>query len=356
MLTIKKLFFFLVIICIGILMVSCSPKEEITSTEEVDLSNELKIIEAFGLIKAEESKDVIIDFPAVVQEILVKEGQHIRLHDPILTLDLSQYQLQILDKKNELNIANLEYQQSNKVLQGISLENKDIVINKLTNDLNFSKKLYEQLVEELQSKEKLYEEGAISEETLVKFKRIVDEAEMNIDVIEYELQLAISENKRNVEKYILNKDTEKDQVNIQSERILQIKTNLSAIEDKTNKSYIIGSQIVSEYENAAIHDISYSTGNIVDTTQKAFSIVNLDSLIVEANVVEEFIKDVQEGASVKIVPIADRTREYEGSVIYISQMAFPNNGETVVPVRISIDDMDSFLLPNFNVDVYIEVQ
>lgn len=94
----------------------------------------------------------------------------------------------------------------------------------------------------------------------------------------------------------------------------------------------------------------------MDPNTKAFTIVNLDSLLIEANVVEEFIRDVDLGSRVKIVPIADRTKEYTGKVIFISQIAFNNNGETVIPVRISIDNLDSFLLPNYNVDVFIDVK
>ncbi|WP_242661305.1 HlyD family secretion protein [Alkaliphilus metalliredigens] len=354
--TIKKMTLVISIVFLGFLMVACSKDEEISNVEEVDLSHELKIIEAFGLIKAEESKDIIIDFPAVVQEVLVKDGQHIGFHTPILTLDLSEYQSQITDKKNDLNIAKLEHQRLNKGLQGLTLENREPEIDKLINDLDFSKKLYGQALEDLHSKEKLYEAGAISQESLDQFKRSVDEAKKNVDSSEYELQLSASRHDRELEQFRLKQDTESDQVGIQRERIRQIENNLSALNDRLNKSYMIGNQIVSEFESAAVHDITYASGHMTDTERKAFSIINLENLIVEANVVEEFIRDVHQGASVRIVPIADRTREYEGTVFYISQMAFPSNGETVIPVRISIDNLDSFLLPNYNVDVYIKVK
>ena len=353
---IQKLTFLILIVCLGFFVSSCSPKKEIPTIDEVDLSQELKVIEAFGLVKAEESKDVIIDFPAVVQEVLVKEGQKLSLNDPILTLNLSQYQSQISDKKNELNIAKLEYQRVNKSLQGLSQENKEIEIKKLNNDLEYSKKLYVQVEEEHNSKQKLYEVGAISQEILNQSNRSLDEAKKNVEAIDYQLQLASSENKRAIEQLRIKQGIERDQLNIQSERILLIENNLLDLEDKLKKSYIIGNQIVSDYKTATIHDITYASGHMIDTSRKAFSIINLESLIVEANVVEEFIRDIQVGASVRIVPIADRTREYKGSVVYISQMAFPNNGETVVPVRITIDNIDSFLLPNYNVDVFIDVQ
>lgn len=81
--------------------------------------------------------------------------------------------------------------------------------------------------------------------------------------------------------------------------------------------------------------------------------MNLDTLIVEAEVSEEFIKDVQIGAEAKILPLADSTKEYKGKVLKIADMGIEKNGETVVLVEISIENKDTFLRPNFNVDVEI---
>jgi multidrug resistance efflux pump len=76
--------------------------------------------------------------------------------------------------------------------------------------------------------------------------------------------------------------------------------------------------------------------------------------VVEANIFEEFIKDVEIGAKVTIVPIADKNKKYQGEVIGISAKAVKQNGDTVVPIQISLVHNDAFLMPNFNVDVFIE--
>lgn len=128
------------------------------------------------------------------------------------------------------------------------------------------------------------------------------------------------------------------------------------MKNKLNKQHIKDNQIICDLEKAVIYDIQYIDGDIIDPTLKAFSIASLNDLIVEANVVEDFIKDVQIGAIVRISPIADRGREYEGKVTYISNMAFEQNGETVVPVRISVENIDHFLIPNYNVDVFIDIK
>ena len=81
--------------------------------------------------------------------------------------------------------------------------------------------------------------------------------------------------------------------------------------------------------------------------------MDLDTLIIEANVSEEFIKDIKIGSKVDIILLADSSKEYKGTVSKISNMAIKENGETVVPIEISVDNKDNFLRPNFNVDVKI---
>ncbi len=352
----RKLAAMSAIMCLVFIITSCGKSEETSQVEEVNLSDESKVIEAFGIVKAEESKDVIIDFSAVVIDVPAKEGQHVGLNEPIITLDLIKYQSQIQDEKIELNIAKLEEKSAVANMNGLTLDDKTSEIEKLKNDLDFAKAYYEQAAEDFKNKENLFNEGAISLESYNQYKKSTDEAKNKMNDIEYELKIVVESNDRNIEQYNISKETEMNKADILTQRSTQIEYNVAAMESKLNKPFIVGNQIVSEYANAAVYDIKYSPGNITSSEQKAFTIVNIDSLIVEANVPEEFIKDVKAGQTVKIVPVADRTKEYEGSVEYLSGMAFSINGETVIPVRISINAADSFLLPNYNVDVYIDVQ
>jgi multidrug resistance efflux pump len=330
-------------------MTGCSSKNQESATIEVDLTQEIKEIEAFGIVKAEESKYVTIDLPAEVLDVLVEEGQRVKLNDTILILDTSQYELQIQEKKSELNIARLEQKRITKNLEEFSSGLNDTEIKKLQNDLDYAKKLFEQSVEDYNSNELLYSEGVISKDAFDKFKIIMEEAKNKTELIEYELQQAIKQNKKEIE-------SESDMLEIKAEHILQLENVIADLESKLNKPYIMGRQIVSEFENAAVFNIAYASGDKTDASKKSFGIVNLNKLVVEADIVEEFIKDVQIGATVRIVPIADRAREYEGKVMYISQIAFNKNGETVVPIKISIDNADSFIMPNYNVDVFIDVK
>jgi multidrug resistance efflux pump len=334
----------LMLLVIMISVAGCKAEDPQTTVEEIDLSQEKKSIEAFGVVKPEEFMDIIIDFNSVVKEVSVNEGQYLKLNEPILLLDLSQYEADISDTVSELNIAELEYQQISMGFEDLSAE-----VNKLKNNIKYTEGLHQNTIKELDINKKLFEEGVISEEKYNQSKLKAEEAENNLENLKFELS--------NAEDAIYKKtQSEKAKYAVQSEYIAQIKNRLNILQNKLNKPYIAGNQIVSMYDNAVVYDIQYQPGHITDVSKKAFSIANLDSLTIEAEVVEEFIKDVREGLKVKIVPAADRTIECEGRVIYVSDIAYSKNGGTVVPIKISLDNNDSFLKPNYNVDVYIEVQ
>jgi multidrug resistance efflux pump len=126
--------------------------------------------------------------------------------------------------------------------------------------------------------------------------------------------------------------------------------------DRINKSYISENNIVCTMENGIVYDLGYKAGDSINPENKLLSLMNLDTIVVKANVAEEFIKDVKQGAKVEIIPVADKSRKYDGTVTAMAKNALVQNGETVIPVEISVDNKDSFLLPNFNVDVKIYME
>jgi multidrug resistance efflux pump len=115
-----------------------------------------------------------------------------------------------------------------------------------------------------------------------------------------------------------------------------------------------GKTLSNEIKNGVVCQLECNEGDKIAPDAKIFSIVDLDNLYIEANVAEEFIKDVKVGSTVSIVPYADKTKTYKGKVTAISGCAALKNGETTVPVSISIDESNTILLPNYNVEVSIK--
>lgn len=145
----------------------------------------------------------------------------------------------------------------------------------------------------------------------------------------------------------------KKEIKAEKENASILQDEVNSLQGKLNKPYLVSGNIVCDIDNAVIKDISYKKGDIITPSLKIGSLLDLSSLIIEAKVDEQFIKDVQIGRAVTITPAADESRKYTGKVQSISSEAVTENGDTYIPVMISIDNKDGFLKPNYNVDLEI---
>ncbi|MBN1646522.1 MAG: HlyD family efflux transporter periplasmic adaptor subunit [Spirochaetales bacterium] len=122
---------------------------------------------------------------------------------------------------------------------------------------------------------------------------------------------------------------------------------------KTESSLLAGDLLVCPMERAVIAGFKFEKGNFIGQNSKIMDLINLDTLVIEANVPEEFINEVKIGAKAEIIPLADRQKIRNGTVTFIAHGARKDNGETIVPVVISLDEKDESLLPYFNIDIRI---
>lgn len=285
-------------------------------------------IEAAGKIKAKTTKNIILDFEATIQAVNVKEGQRVSQGQELVTLDIHEIQQQILDKENALRLERLQLKKS----QNSSLDNAKIEMS----GLQIAQAELRRSQEDLAIQEELFKQGAITQTGLETAQRRVEDAEK---------ALAGRQISKGTD-FRLN-------IEIEQEKIRGMESDLKQLKAKLSKSYIKGNKIVCDIKNALIQVGLPVAGDVVQPGMKMLSLVNMDSLIVEADVSEDFIKDVKVGAAVEILPLSDSTKHYKGRVLKIADMGIEKNGETVVQTEISIDNMDQFIKPDFNVDVKI---
>lgn len=295
-----------------------------------------KTVDGFGVVKAMDIKNITVDFPAAVKTINVVEGQKVKNQDSLVSLNLKEFEDQINSKEMSISSESHDIEE----IQNDYLNTSNAPdLQKLLNDLKNAQDLYNQVQSEYAAQQTLFNSGGISKYDLDQSKKTVDakrndveDITSSIDTLKYEKQQTV--------------DSKKSDLAI-------LESDLAAMKDKLNKSYIKGSDIISNVNHGIVYDIGYVPGDIVSPDKKVLSLLNLDSLIVEANIPEEFIKSVKMNADVDIIPQADKSKTIKGKVIRISDKAVVNNGETDVPVDISFNNSDGFLLPGFNVDVKI---
>lgn len=299
-----------------------------------------RTIDAFGVIKALEIQNIVIDFPAYIRQVHVREGQRVTSGDILFQLDITEYTEAIRSRSIELQTRQKEY----AVRKEYQAAQNDPDIKRLENELKNAQFLYEEDLKELEKREKLYESGVISRYTCDEYHRTVESR-----------RKAVEDAKLNLKSLRFIKSTDADR---SSEAVSTMFSDLHVLRNRLNRPFIKGNTVVSTIENGIVYDLQYFAGDRTvqssEQLQKLCSILDVSSIVVVADVDEEFIGEITLGANVKITLLADPTKEYRGKIKRIANRAIVKNNETYIPVEIAILNMDELVRPEMNVDVQIE--
>ncbi len=305
---------------------SDNENEQEQETEVIFEEYQNKIF-AFGVVRANDTYNVTIDFAANLDSIMVKDGDIVEKGEVIAVLDVDDYNLEISKKQREINMARIE------------LERLDNNKSQTSNDLKYAQSQYDRALADLNQNEILYNEGVITKSELDNYYKEVEENEKAV---------------RNLELSLGSTNTNSPEINLQKQKIALLESDLVNMRNKLKKDYINNNEIVAHVDKGVVYEVGYFPGDSIEPGKKLFSIIDLDTIIVEADVSEEFIMEIKLGAKATITPLADRSKSYEGTVINVAGRAIERKGETVIPVHITMENNDYFLLPGFNVDVEIE--
>jgi len=338
-----------------------SANNSLPAAVEATPAQERTSIEAFGLVKATEVMSVTMDFPARVRELYVQVGQRVTLGEPLMALDVDVYRAEINSTEYELNMARFELRKEetaiNELIEEIEqkeerlADNSDFELKKLLSDLRLSKA-------ELADKKQLLSIEAVSRREVEKLEKSVSDLRLALEQTRDDKEEELKRLRTTLELK-QTKNTHQNTacpytaLEMLKARITLLEQKLKMMKKQINQSFIREDKIICNINNGVVSEINYDEGDLFIIEKKVISVINLESLVVKANVAEDFIKDINLGAEALITPVADYSREYKGKIIRLSELAVKDNGETVVPVEISIENRDGFLLPNLNVDVKI---
>jgi len=346
----KKILIAVCLLTVILSIAGCGKREskDVVAQQEQEQSKApvQQTVQAFGVAKTKQVKGIMLDLPASIVKVHVQEGQRVKKGDVLITLSLKEIEEQIKEKEDSLNISKLELQ---KLLEDLG-DNKnidyepDIIQGK--NNLDKIKIEYEKLEKDLKSKEVMLQKGAISQNEFDDAKAILEQKQKELENDKIRLEDLKNKQRANNNKAVLD-------IKIKEQNIASLKSQLQTLKDKIAESGIKGNEIICDVANGVIEKINNAAGDRLNAEKQVMSILDLDTLIVQANVAEDFIKDIKVGSKAVINPLANPEKEYEGSISRISNMAVQENGETVVPVEITLTKVDEALLPNFNMNIKV---
>jgi HlyD family secretion protein len=379
--------FILIILSIAVItsITGCNKKSQETTVEKTSAPETEKTIEAFGLVKSEETENIYLEFPGIVIRTYISEGKSTKKGDKIIDIDIESFNKNLINKKEELDIALSELQvlkNSNETSEEElatmkaklkDLQNKlesgdDPEYKSLTSSVNVLTAEVNNLRAELEIKRDLLSKESITKSEFQDFQNLVNSREAVLRQTEYSVEIyrqrkldeiqSLTLNISKLEDTLSSDDSEDTTAYKKQEALVaSIQKEIEKMEEMLNKNYIVlndnAATIIITKENQLITGLQYKKGDNITASQPVFSIMSLDKLIIEANIPEEFIRDIKTGDTAVIRPLADKNLEFHGKILSISDIAQRVNNETVVLTKISIDDNDGFLIPGFNVDIEI---
>lgn len=367
---------------------------------------ESRKVEVFGVVKCPDFFQISLEFPARVLGIPVIVGQTVRKGDKLIRLDIDAYRNQMKDSEHRLTTAKLNLEKivnehkitgtgvesdyntlRNNIATGekeLALLKEDLLRKKellesgrdpdlrtLENEKQTLEREIEKAETDLGKQEKLYERQAVAQSVLDDLRFLIRQKTtelssigLNISALKQskgdairQLELKIVQTSASVDNLYLALNRlatpELTAIEIQKEQISTLEDEIAELNGRLARPFLTGVDIICPVEQAVVADISVTKGATLELGSALVTLLDLTSLVIEADVPEEFIRDIRVDALAEIKPVADPERIYTGKVKAVAGLAVNRNNETVVPVTITVDEPDEFLLPNFNVDVSI---
>ena len=342
-------------------------------------------IDAWGEVTYSRMEDISIDFPSIVTKLEGQEGDRVTQGQPLVTLDLSEYNGNMEKLKQQLtvnqaglpaaeqdisalqaDIAQTQSQISRKTKEYNNGTSEDLI--QLQSSFKLAQTQLASAKTDLQNYQKLYEAGAISKATLNQYKDIVDQRQKAVDDIQSNLnktKTALKEELDQLNVSLKSKQAQLSQAQAgntanvakQEGGVSAAQVDLDAMTAKIAKPYIKGGQIISNIKNGIVRNIAVSEASylgVQGAPTKVLQLIDADSITISAEVDEEFIGSVQVGKTVRIVPTSAPGTSLTGTVTQIPDLAVEKDGRRVVRVIVKPNDPERLLNPGYTADGYIK--
>ena len=364
------------------LLAGCSKEVKADAKMEEQVVKEDMKVEAWGEVEGTIIKEIYVDFPATVEAIKVKEGQIVKKGEELVLLNYEPYKQSILMKEKEAtlesitaeaklteatgqvkNIAALNEELS--LLEKRLTDGQDPEILSIESELTTIRQQLEDLEEDYKVQTALLEVGGSSSKIIKGIETQKTALQTHIDTLEAKKSTLVKEKTLELEKLKAEIANAKDGLSttekgnnamVQTSALKDEIGNLeiSMMRDKFQKSYIKDNAIITDIESAIISKINVVEGSRVgEQSGSVLRLIDQNSLKITAHVPEEFIKSVAIGSEVEIVPYADKTISLPGKVTAIASEAVKENGETVIDIEVTPDEVSPYLQAGYGVDVFI---
>lgn len=373
------------ILSLGIMLTGCDNKAEETAiTTESETVTGVQGIDVFGEVKVGTTREIVVDFPATVEKIHIKDGQMVKKGDKIITLNIDEYETNILKKENEIALYEGQLHQLQQNINPLSGEvdrlnaelsikrdylqaDKDPDVKALKRSLEIAASEADTAKKEYEVSKEIFGIGGISPKELEDAKQSLNSKEKekkdlaaDVETVKTNRKLEVNQLNaalKNNQAQITNTDKQNETaiLDLQS-KLKMTKVDLDLMKKKLAKSYIKEKAIIADIDNMIIYDIACNEGTIVGQGESEAPLIKSmdeNTLYISVDIPEEFISQVAINSEAEIVPYASKEASIKGKVIRLADRAIKQNGETIIKADIALEGKNSILKPGLTVDVKI---
>ena len=303
-------------------------------------------IEAFGLVESVDVRSISAPVQADVARLAVRDGQIVDMTATLAEIDLTETYYALEQKDEEIASLQRDLQHTGSAAVG-----RKSNLEKLRGDLVETERQLSEARKELERRTTLAKQGLLPEQEAIAQQNTVLAQEKAVE----DARLAIEGEQASTVDGLSSRNS---QVDLKSGQLRRLALERAHLEAGLSCEYLSDGRIHSPMKAAVVTDIAVHEGDRIQAGQRLFTLRSLDALVVQADIPEDFIREVKVGQKAVIMPLADKDRTYAGQVVRIAGYAAVKNGQTVIPVEISLEatDADPFLLPGFNVNVTLKTE
>lgn len=277
-----------------------------------------------GTVISKNNREITSDLSGKISTVLVKEGDKVKKGDLLAKIDSEKLEYELKKSQMELEIKKEKLDQMRREgTRELETAYKNAEIE------------YRDKLKDYKDQQTLFESEVISKDDLEETKSLMQKA---------------------YNDYILAKKKYDDPDNLSEIKMQEKEVSAMEFEINKTKSDIEKTNIVSPIDGT-VTEVDVSELYAVDSYTTMFKIEDMENLEVVTNISEYDIGKVNLGQIVKVTNDGMDNKEYEGTVAYIAPNAFVDKDgqstETVVKVKIDINDKNTEFKPNFSANVEI---
>lgn len=311
-------------------------------------------VSANGTLVARQSRDVYVETPVRVLDVLSDRDKVVRKGEPVLSVDLADLETQLEQASLNRDSAELNLRRVRDIAPLTNQDSLTLAVRQAEAVLANDRAALARAQADLAKNQPLHAAGALSDSEFQRYERAVQDAQARVGLSE----IGVSSAKANLASNQTGNRKTDDQraLDIASQENL-LKLQALNVRTLTDRIARIRSAIASPIDGV-VTVMNAVEGGMLSAAQPAYQVSDLGTLEVEAQVKEVEIRHIRVGQTVEITGDGiDEALKVSGVVSEIASTAqIQRNStgeETVVPVTVTIGDPPEGLRPGLTVTARI---